>query len=429
MMPDLREKIISYFHLLEQSINGKSTSALHAARKLAISVFEKQGFPTQKNEEWKYTDVKEVLENDFQIENRNFEESDLDNYIIPALEAINIVVVNGVFNAKLSSNQILPQGLVIENLKDILFAEKFSKADLKGYKPYNNDGFISLNEAFVENGVYIEVADNQHLELPVAIYLVAKDNSFHQPKILMKVGNNASIQLIEIHCKEGNSSSLTNSITEISQQSDSHVKYYKIQYGCANENHVGTTQVNQIGKGIFNGVTITLGGNVIRNNFNVTFGSAFSETHLYGLALINGTTHVDNHTVVDHAVPNCESTELYKNIVDDSASAVFNGKIFVRKDAQKTNAYQSSKNILLSKEANAFSKPQLEIWADDVKCSHGSTTGQLDKEALFYLRARGIGEKQAKAMLTKAYVNDILDKIEIPSLRKQLEQLIENRFE
>jgi Fe-S cluster assembly protein SufD len=428
-MPDLKEKIISYFHLLEQSINGKSTSALHEGRKLAISAFEKQGFPNQKNEEWKYTDVKEVLENDFQIENRNVEESDLNQFSIPSLEAINIVLVNGAFNAKLSSNQMLPKGLVIENLKDILYSEKFSQADLKGYKPYNNDGFISLNEAFSENGVYIEVADNQHIELPVSIYLITKDASFNQPKILLKVGNNASIQLIEIHRKEGNSSSFTNSITEISQQNDSHVKYYKIQYGSENENHVGTTQVNQIGKSIFNGVTITLGGNVIRNNFNITFGSPFSETHLYGLALIDGMTHVDNHTVVDHAVPNCESTELYKNIVDDSASAVFNGKIFVRKDAQKTNAYQSSKNILLSKEANAFSKPQLEIWADDVKCSHGSTTGQLDREALFYLRARGIGEKQAKAMLTKAYVNDILDKIEIPSLRKQLEQLIENRFE
>lgn len=428
-MSALKNKFLSQFQVLNQSVNGKSTSALHESRKLAIIEFEKKGFPTQKNEEWKYTSVLEVIEKDFQIEAKSNATFEVSQYFIPELNAYTIVLLNGIFNKASSTLSNLPKGLSVENLKDVLFSEKYAKADLKGYKKYNVDGFTSLSEAFSEQGVYIEVSNNQIIDKPIAIYNITQSNNFTQPKILAQVGRNASVQLVEIQIKEGESASITNCITEISQETDSQVNYYKIQFGSENENHVGTTQVNQIGKSVFKGITINLGGNIIRNNCNVTFGAPFSETHLYGLALIEGETHVDNHTVVDHAVPNCESTELYKNIVDESASAVFNGKIFVRKDAQKTNAYQSSKNILLSKEANAFSKPQLEIWADDVKCSHGSTTGQLDKDALFYLRARGIGEKQAKAMLTKAYVNDILDKIEIPALRTQLEKLIESRFE
>ncbi len=428
-MTALEEKIITQFQVFEKSINGKSDSELHQLRKLAIAEFEKQGFPTIKNEEWKYTSVAEYLKNDFHFNTKKQELTQgISQHFIPDLEAVNIIIEDGIYAQTLENTQRV-KGLTIENLASIIYSEKFSKANLKGYKQYNSDGFIAANEAFAENGIYIEVADNEYIELPVVIYIITNAAVFSQPKILLSVGKNASIQLVEVHIKVGSDPSVSNMITEISQGEDSSVKYAKVQYGFENENHIGTTQVNQLGKSVFNGVTITLGGNVVRNNFNVCFHSPNSETHLYGLVLINDTSHVDNHTVVDHAVPNCESNEMYKNIVDNSASAVFNGKIFVRKDAQKTIAYQSSKNILLSNNANAFSKPQLEIWADDVKCSHGSTTGQLDKDALFYLRARGIGEKQAKAMLTKAYVNDILDKIEIPELRLQLEQIIENRFE
>ncbi|MBY0424455.1 MAG: SufD family Fe-S cluster assembly protein, partial [Cytophagales bacterium] len=194
-------------------------------------------------------------------------------------------------------------------------------------------------------------------------------------------------------------------------------------------NHVGTTHIHQVGKSVAHAVTVSLSGGVVRNNLNMVLDAEYAEANMHGLYLLQGETQVDNHTIADHRKPNCLSNELYKGILDDYSSGVFNGKIFVQPDAQKTNAYQSNKNILLSNHASINTKPQLEIFADDVKCSHGCTTGQLDEDALFYLRSRGISNRTAKAMLTKAYVQDILNTVKIQALKTYLEGLIEQRFE
>ena len=191
---------------------------------------------------------------------------------------------------------------------------------------------------------------------------------------------------------------------------------------------VSKTEVYQQGESVFSMYTITLTGDVVRNNLTVVPDGEFCETHLYGLSLPIGDTHVDNHTLVDHAKPNCMSNELYKTVLDDSSSGVFNGKVFVRRDAQKTNAFQENKSILLTEKATMNAKPELEIYADDVKCSHGATTGQLDPEALFYLRSRGIPERQARGMLLHAFARDVIDQIKIEPLRELLDRRVTERF-
>jgi Fe-S cluster assembly protein SufD len=206
------------------------------------------------------------------------------------------------------------------------------------------------------------------------------------------------------------------------------VDYYKIQNDSPQAYHVGTTQVHQEGKSVFTATTITLNGNITRNNLNIVMNSEYSEATMYGLYLMNDNQHIDNHSVVDHAKPHCYSNELYKGILGGKSTGVFNGKIFVKQDAQKTNAFQSNKNILLSKDATMNTKPQLEIYADDVKCSHGATVGQLDEEPLFYLRARGISEEKAKGLLVMAFAQDILDHIKIEPLKEHLISVLSEKL-
>lgn len=432
---ELKDKLISDFYILGQSLNGKAQSETHIKRVKAIDEFQNFGFPTTKNEEWKYTNVAELQKHSFDILNQKSKltKTEVEKHFIPQLIANNLVILNGVFRSDLS-DIISPEiELSINNITDIIYTNEFEAINKKfeQHKQYNYDGFVSLSEAFAGNGILVEVPKNTVVSHPIAIYIIADTqdaNSISVPKILFQVNESSEVQIIEQYIKIGENVSFSNVHTEFVVEENANVYYNKIQNEGSQTHHVGNTQVNQIGKSVFNAVTIAFSGNMIRNNLNITFQKEYSETHLFGLSLLNSTTHVDNHTVVDHAVANCQSNELYKAVLDDNSTSVFNGKIFVRQDAQKTNAYQSSKNILLSNEANSYSKPQLEIWADDVKCSHGHATGQLNKEALFYLKARGIGHNEAKAMLSQAFAQDVLNAIKIPELKSYCEKIVSERF-
>ena len=215
---------------------------------------------------------------------------------------------------------------------------------------------------------------------------------------------------------------------EVVVEKDARLGYYKIQNDQKDASQVSTTHIRQTGKSYTNSVVISLNGAMIRNNLNVIFEAEHCESHLYGLYCLNGQTHVDNHTTVDNARPHCFSNELYKGVMDGKTTGIFNGKIFVRKDAQKTNAYQSNKNILISNDASVNAKPQLEIFADDVKCSHGCTVGSLDEEALFYLRSRGVDLENARALLLQAFAVDILENIKPEPIRLYVEKLISQRL-
>jgi Fe-S cluster assembly protein SufD len=283
----------------------------------------------------------------------------------------------------------------------------------------------------MQGGVFILVKKGLVTEHPVYIYNITDArvaNIFSQPRSLVYVKESAELQMVETFVTIGSQESFTNQVMEIVVEKDATVYHYKIQND-AGTNQVSTTHIRHIGKSTSYAVTVSLNGAIVRNNTNVVLEAAHSEAHLYGLYFQHGQSHIDNHTVVDNVQPNCFSNELYKGMMDGHSSAVFNGKIFVRQDAQKTNAYQSNKNVLLSDTSSVNTKPQLEIFADDVKCSHGCTVGRLDEEGLFYLQSRGIPEKVAKSLLLHGFAIDILDKIKLIPIRAYVDQLISERLE
>jgi Fe-S cluster assembly protein SufD len=292
---------------------------------------------------------------------------------------------------------------------------------------YHRDGINALNTAFIQEGVFVHVLKGRTAKHPVYFYNITdarNGNIFAQPRVLVHVDENAHIQMVETFATIGSDESFTNQVIEIAVEKDAVLEFYKIQNDAPNSTVVSTTHVHQVGKSIANVITISLSGGLVRNNLNMVMSAPHSVANLYGLYLQNGHTHVDNHTVVDNREPDCLSNELYKGILNDHATGVFNGKIFVRQPAQKTNAYQSNRNILLSENASVNTKPQLEIFADDVKCSHGCTVGRLDEEALFYLKSRGISDKTAKALLLHSFALDVLQKIKPSEIRLYVDELI-----
>jgi len=329
--------------------------------------------------------------------------------------------------------QNLPEGLTICSLVD---AEKRNSPVFeKHYAQYADvkaDPFIALNTAMTKDGVFIHVTKNVIIEKPIHIIHIstASENTIIHPRNLIIVDENSQAKIIEsFETVDATAKIFSNALTEIVVDKHAIVDHYKIQ----DENEVGylinTTQVIQQKQSVFSTHTFTLSGSLVRNNLTLVLDDEHIESHLNGLYLTTGNQVVDNHTVVDHRKPNCNSNELYKGIIEGKSTATFNGKIFVRKDAQKTNAFQSNKNILLSQAGTINTKPQLEIYADDVKCSHGSTIGKLDEEKIFYLRARGIGVINAKKLLMHAFASEVVNTIKIEALREYVEEKISKTFE
>jgi Fe-S cluster assembly protein SufD len=429
---------IDYFkEHFDQLQAADKNDGLNAIRQDAFNTFNKLGIPAAKHEEWKYTRIGGLFNKEYGFPAKppatQLASIDVDALRLPGHEqASELVFVNGQFSFSLSS--IRSTGLVVLPLevaakheyKDIVSTHLGQSAH------YLKDGINALNLAFLLGAVFIHVKKGQTLEHPVYIYNITDArvaNILSQPRSLVHVGENAQMQLVETFVTMGAQESFTNQVMELIAEKDSITEYYKIQNDSHLANQVSTTHIRQVGKSYTHTVTISLNGGIVRNNLSLVLEAAHCETHLYGLYFQQGNTHVDNHTVVDNVQPHCLSNELYKGILKDNASGVFNGKIFVRPQAQKTNAYQSNKNVLLSDSASVNTKPQLEIFADDVKCSHGCTVGQLDEEALFYLRSRGIHEKTATALLLRGFASDILEKIKLAPIRAYIEQLIDERLE
>jgi Fe-S cluster assembly protein SufD len=330
-------------------------------------------------------------------------------------------------------SKVISAELVVLPLEEAITSEfKGIIAEHLGHSSnYLKDGINALNTAFVNGGVFVHISKGKITEHPVYLYNFTdarEENIFSQPRSLIHVGENAQVQVIETYVTIGEGESFTNQVMEMVVEENALVEYYKIQNDANHANQVSTTHIRQIGKSYVHTVTISLNGGIVRNNLNIILEAERCEAHLYGLYFQKGKSHIDNHTVVDNVRPNCFSNELYKGVLNDESSGVFNGKIFVRQLAQKTNAYQSNKNVLLSDNASVNTKPQLEIFADDVKCSHGCTVGQLDEEALFYLQSRGIREKIAHALLVRAFATDILEHIKPLPIRNYVERLIVGRL-
>jgi len=417
--------------------SAKTVDRFADIRQNAFNDFSKTGIPTSKNEEWKYTRIGNIFNKEYRslipdVVSAAAEEA-LSSVRLPGYEQANeLVFVNGFFNQPLST--IRSSDLVILSLEEAAVADEyreFVKKNLGHSHHYLKDGINALNTAFMQGGLFIHVKKGYAVEHPVYIYNISDagaGNIFCQPRSLMHVAENSQLQMAETYVTIGGSDSFTNQVMEVVIEKDAVVEYYKIQNDAANASLVSTTHFRQTGKSYIHTVTISLNGGIVRNNLNIIMESERSEAHLYGLYFHGGTSHIDNHTIVDNVKPNCFSNELYKGIMNDDSAGVFNGKIYVRQDAQKTNAYQSNKNILLSDNASVNTKPQLEIFADDVKCSHGCTVGQLDEEAMFYLQSRGISESTARSLLVRAFAEDILEHIKLDPIHKYIEKLIVKRL-
>jgi Fe-S cluster assembly protein SufD len=425
----------TFIENLKAEFQSTDPSTLSSIKQSAWNSFETLGFPTVKNEEFKYTNFIPTTKTNFSLQVKsNITAEDLKSIEIIAETSNVLVFVNGAFHKSLSSIVTPNSDAIICTLAEA-YNNPTEKANIDEHlaKYTNNtaDGFTALSTATANDGVYIRVPANKIVKTPIVLYFIADtrtDDIFAQARNLFLFDQNSQATVVESFHTLGKKASFNNVVSEISIASDAIVDYYKVQNESEKAYHVGTTQVHQKGKSVFNAVTITLNGAIVRNNLNAVLDGEYIESNLFGLFVPSGTTHIDNHTIVDHAKPNCNSKELYKGVLDGKSTGVFNGKIFVRKDAQKTNAFQSNKSILLSDEATINTKPQLEIWADDVKCSHGATSGQLDPESLFYLRSRGLSERSAKALLVYAFASDVISNIKIESLKANLEQKIAEKL-
>ncbi|MBI4810010.1 MAG: Fe-S cluster assembly protein SufD [Ignavibacteriales bacterium] len=354
-------------------------------------------------------------------------------YRTDGMKGQRLVFVNGKYSEKLSDIKVSMTGNRINNLSNVLRSdEAIIQEHLIRYASFEKNSFTALNTGFLEDGAFIHVPDNTKIDEPIYLLFITTDWQspvISQPHNLIIIGKQSSLSIIEHYINVGKESYLTNTVTEIFVDEDATVNHTKLQTESYNAFHVGSMHVRQKSKSNFTSNSIMIGGSLVRNNVSSILDGEGIECTFNGLSLTAGHQLIDNHTTIDHAKPNCSSHELFKAILDGKSKGVFNGKIYVRKDAQKTDSKQTNKTLLLSDEATMNTKPQLEIFADDVKCTHGAAIGYLDADSIFYLRSRGISEDIARDILTYAFANDIIERITIEPIQRHLHNILYSRFE
>lgn len=418
----------------EQLQAASPQNSLHKFRQQGFQSLSDYGIPQSRHEEWKYTRIGNLFSQKFSFPSATPVTAEaLKRFELPGHEAANVLVfINGHYSAEHSF--LRSPELTVQTLAQAIEGPHSDKVrmGLGHSAAYLPDGINALNAAFVNEGVFLFVPKGKTVSHPVYIYTITDARQapvLSQPRSLVLLSAASGIQLVETYGTLGNTPSFTNQVLEIVVEEDARAEYYKIQNDAVHASQVSTTHFHQTGKSYVHTVTVSLNGGMVRNNLNIAMGAPHCEAHLYGLYFQQGKSHVDNHTVVDNLKPHCFSNELYKGILTDEATGVFNGKIYVRPQAQKINAFQSNKNILLSPAASVNTKPQLEIFADDVKCSHGCTIGRLDQDSLFFLRSRGIPEKIALALLVQAFAADVLEQIRPEAIREHIKALVAERLE
>lgn len=424
---DLKEKLLSSFLAFEQKVDINTD--LHDLRNESLKNFDNKGFPTKKEEAWKYTSLNAVLANDFNIlpkGDSSVEWKDVKKYFLNDVDTYKVVFINGVFSSHLSSTT--HDGIDVCLMSSALTKPKYKMVIDTFFNDAidQKDSLSSLNTAYAYEGAYINIPKSTVVRKPIeVIYFTTGSNPlFVQPRNLIIVGENAHVQIIERHQSLTDEPVFTNAVTEIFAAKRAIVDYYKLQNDVQTANLVDNTFVKQKQESRVSVHTFSFGGNITRNNLNFYQQGERIDSTLKGITIIGDKQHVDHYTLVNHEQPNCESHQNYKGIFDDRSTGVFNGKIFVNKIAQKTDAFQQNNNILLTDKATLNTKPQLEIFADDVKCSHGCTIGQLDEDAMFYMQQRGIPKKEAKALLMYAFTDEVLKSVAIPDLQLKLQKLI-----
>ncbi|KEO74162.1 Fe-S cluster assembly protein SufD [Anditalea andensis] len=408
--------------ILKDNISENFLAALPSIKDdKALNLLKDQGLPSTKNEEYKYTAITKKIASDItdfhQASPALLSDQDISGAAIDGLEAYILVLNNGILDLKHSTLPV--SGFAITEIADSTTAP-FHTDDI------TNDSFMALNRLSYLKGISIHIPRNTVLDKPVMVlnFIQSTAGQIISPKIWIEGAENAEAIFLEKTISLDKNPYFLNGSIEVKVGSNSHLHYYRIQNQSKQAIEVNSFHADVSKDATFTSFVLSLQGNMIRNNVTLNLNGSGCVGNMYGLYILNGKTHVDNHTNVDHTQPHCDSNELYKGILGDSSRGVFNGKIFVRQDAQKTNAFQQNNNILLSEDATVNTKPQLEIWADDVKCSHGCTTGQLDEEAMFYLQARGIGKEQARALLLFAFAGDVIDHIKVDAFKDYCIDLI-----
>ncbi len=431
---DIKNWYISNFETFEKSLNGESSLPIHNIRKDAIEKFSQLNFPSVKEEEWRFTNLSPLFKHNFNpaVEKTKLTKQDIKRFLFEELNAAVITFVNGIFTEELSNLEDLPAGIEIKSISQAINDESpVLKEHFSKYAKYDKDIFIALSAAFTKDGAFIKIDDGKLIEKPVHILFIAdarKEKYLTQPRNLIVAGKNSQSTIIEHYVTLSEDIYFTNSVTEIIAEENAVVDHLKLQEESKNSFHIARMEVDQERTSNFSSHAISFGADLSRNEFNSRFNDEGGECTLNGLYLIGGTQLCDTHTLIDHAKPNCNSHEHYKGILDDKSRGVFSGKVLVRKDAQKTNAFQENNNIILSDNALVNTKPQLEIFADDVKCSHGATIGQLDADALFYLKSRGIGPEASRSILIHAFASDVIKSIKVEAIRNYIEEILSEKF-
>lgn len=428
------------FRALQQKRRTKSVSWVDRLRESAIARFEQLGFPTTDEEDWKYTNVAPIAKRKFDPTFAH-RESALDQN--PALlapfayreaGASQLVFVNGNFRPHLSSIDALPQGAVARDMADTLGDNAYGEVvreQLARCADYNENGFTALNTAFLSSGAFLFIPRGVRVESPIHLLFLSEPQgspTVSFPRVLVVAERDSAATVIESYAGLRDGAYLTNAVVEIVLAENARIEHYKVQRESVEAFHIATTKADLGRQSSFNSTTITLGAQLSRHNIGVTLDQEGAECWVDGLYIVGTGQHADTHSLIDHRRPHCTSRQLYKGILDGKSRAVFNGKVFVREGAQQTDAQQTNKNLLLSNEARVDTKPQLEIFADDVKCAHGATVGQLEEEELFYLASRGLHPDIARNLLTYGFAEEVIDKIRIDSIKAQLDEAVLNRL-
>jgi Fe-S cluster assembly protein SufD len=407
---------------------------LASLRDDAFHRFDRLGFPTTRIEDWRFSNVAPIAETAFvaPVMQPHYAQAALDALPLPRLGGPELVFVNGWFMPELSATSGLPAGVRARSLGDVLASDPDTVLTHLGrLARIENQAFTALNTAFLRDGAVIEIGEGVITDAPIHLVFITTDGDdpvMSQPRALVLAGANSQVRVVESHAGQGNKPYLNNALTEVVVADGAVVDHYVIVREAEAGFRIGGLFARLGRASNFSSHAITLSGAIVRHEAKVVLDGEGGVCTLNGLYLGNGQQLVDNQTTIDHAKPHCDSYELYKGILSGRSRAVFNGKIIVRLDAQKTDAKQSNKALLLSEDAQVTTKPQLEIFADDVKCTHGATVGQLDEESLFYLRSRALSEAQARQLLIHAFAADLLGHIKIDAVRRQLDTLLTERL-
>jgi Fe-S cluster assembly protein SufD len=422
--------VIEHFNTFEAALNGQKSLPIHVIRKHGMEKFRSLGIPSQSLESWKYTNLRHFNTLPLSLLSNSSAKQSVKDVALPSMYedlsgiAIRMVFINGFYSSELSDDK---GSLKIDNLAAIVHNPKhelysFANENINKLAKVDESAFIALNSAFLIDGLALKIEKSEKVEKPIYILNVTtKTNTINYPRVLVNAEEGSEVNIYHHYYSESDVEYVTNAVAEFNCGKKSDVSYTVLQEEAASATHINSIDSTQGEASTFKTVSLSFGSKLARNEVRPVLNAEKCFTEMLGLSVLDTNQHVDNSTIIDHAMPSCESNELYKGVYADKSKGIFSGTIIVRQDAQLTNAIQSSQGLLISDNSACYSRPQLKIWADDVKCTHGATVGQLDEDALFYLRARGIKPNQAKAILIKAFMHEVISKLELDKIEEYVE--------